>query len=237
MEGLQSSKNMIEIYLEFGKKKVFASALEWPGWCRSGQDEAAAIQALLDYCPRYQRAIRSARLDFQLPEGISVFHVADRLEGNMTTDFGAPDIVSDGDFQLVDDNELKRLEAILKACWRAFDKAIEKAQGKTLRTGPRGGGRSVEQIVNHVTEAEMGYRRRLGGESLRSEGVPLPREVIRLEILKTLGASVHGEIDPYGPRGGKRWPARFFVRREAWHVLDHLWEIEDRTIEKRTAER
>ncbi len=22
--------------------------------------------------------------------------------------------------------------------------------------------------------------------------------------------------------------ARYFVRRTAWHVLDHLWEIEDR---------
>jgi len=24
------------------------------------------------------------------------------------------------------------------------------------------------------------------------------------------------------------WPARYYVRRAAWHVLDHAWEIEDR---------
>jgi hypothetical protein len=41
-------------------------------------------------------------------------------------------------------------------------------------------------------------------------------------------ASAAGEIPAVGPRGGKRWTARYFVRRAAWHVLDHAWEIEDR---------
>ena len=27
----------------------------------------------------------------------------------------------------------------------------------------------------------------------------------------------------------QKWPARYFVRRTAWHVLDHVWEIEDRS--------
>jgi hypothetical protein len=31
-----------------------------------------------------------------------------------------------------------------------------------------------------------------------------------------------------GPRGGKIWSVRYFVRRTAWHALDHAWEIEDR---------
>lgn len=34
-----------------------------------------------------------------------------------------------------------------------------------------------------------------------------------------------------GPRGGKRWKPRYYVRRSAWHILDHAWEIEDRVIE------
>jgi len=25
------------------------------------------------------------------------------------------------------------------------------------------------------------------------------------------------------------WPARYAIRRTAWHVLDHAWEIEDRS--------
>jgi hypothetical protein len=39
---------------------------------------------------------------------------------------------------------------------------------------------------------------------------------------------VRGELAERGPRGGIRWPARYYVRRAAWHVLDHAWEIEDR---------
>ena len=48
-------------------------------------------------------------------------------------------------------------------------------------------------------------------------------------MLEALAASVRGEVPETGPRGGKRWSARYFVRREAWHVLDHAWEIEDRS--------
>jgi hypothetical protein len=31
-----------------------------------------------------------------------------------------------------------------------------------------------------------------------------------------------------GP-GDASWPARYFVRRTAWHVLDHAWEMQDRS--------
>ena len=34
-----------------------------------------------------------------------------------------------------------------------------------------------------------------------------------------------------GPRGGIRWTPRQFVRRVAWHTLDHAWEIEDRIVQ------
>ena len=47
-------------------------------------------------------------------------------------------------------------------------------------------------------------------------------------ILNGLVDSVAGKLPTHGPRGGKRWTARYFVRRAAWHVLDHVWEIEDR---------
>jgi hypothetical protein len=51
---------------------------------------------------------------------------------------------------------------------------------------------------------------------------------VRRIILETLRAAAHGEIAERGPRGGLRWTPRYFVRRAAWHVLDHAWEIEDR---------
>ena len=55
------------VYLEIGKTRSFAGALEWPGWCRSGREETAALQSLFDYGPRYARAIQTARQDFAPP--------------------------------------------------------------------------------------------------------------------------------------------------------------------------
>ena len=55
-------------------------------------------------------------------------------------------------------------------------------------------------------------------------------EQTRQAILSALAAAAHGEIPAKGPRGGVRWQPRYFVRRLAWHVLDHAWEIEDRLL-------
>jgi hypothetical protein len=52
----------LPIYLESGSKRTFAGALEWPGWCRGGKTEAAAIEALLAYAPRYAAALQTAGL-------------------------------------------------------------------------------------------------------------------------------------------------------------------------------
>ena len=78
-----------EVYLEVGSKRTFACAVDWPGWARSGKDEASALQALLDYGKRYKSAISSARLGFAPPEDARAFKVVERLKGDMTTDFGA----------------------------------------------------------------------------------------------------------------------------------------------------
>jgi hypothetical protein len=50
----------------------------------------------------------------------------------------------------------------------------------------------------------------------------------REAVLAALKASAAGEIPSQGPRGGVRWSARWFVRRVAWHVMAHAWEIERR---------
>jgi hypothetical protein len=47
----------VNIYPECGKKRTFAGALAWPGWARSGRDEEAALQALLESGPRYTRIL------------------------------------------------------------------------------------------------------------------------------------------------------------------------------------
>ncbi len=221
----------IRIYLEIGAKKTFAEAADWPGWSRSGKDQASALQALLDYGPRYAAAIASARLGFQPPAKAADFAVAERIQGDATTDFGTPAQIPKGDFRPADEAELRRLQNILKACWRYFDQAAESAKGRTLRLGPRGGGRDREKIVGHVLGAEDDYLTALGVKTPFLEGdTPAQAKVeqFRKTILKGLAASAHGELPTRGPRGGVRWPARYFVRRDAWHLLDHAWEIEDR---------
>ena len=62
-------------------------------------------------------------------------------------------------------------------------------------------------------------------------GVPAARDqlaAVRAAALETLDAVVHGR--PIAePRNTKRpWHPRYFIRRSAWHALDHAWEIEDR---------
>lgn len=218
----------ISVYLEVGSQRTFAAALDWPGWCRAGRDESAALAALLAVAPRYARVLHAASIDFQVPSAVSAFEVTERLKGNATTDFGAPGQVPSSDSHPLGDKELRRLQSILQACWRDFDTTVAEAAGVVLRLGPRGGGRPLDGIVAHVREAEKSYLSSLGGKVLPTEGLQPSLESIRQDILHALEASARGEIAARGPRGGIRWSPRYFTRRAAWHILDHVWEIEDR---------
>lgn len=224
---------MHDIYLEIGKRKVFAGTVEWPGWCRHGRDEASALQALLDAGPRYAQVLQPTELGFRAPEKASSFNVVERLDGNSTTDFGAPAIPPSADQDTIDESELQRLQTVLEACWHAFDQAVEMAQGKELQKGPRGGGRDLSGIIDHVLGADVSYLKRIGRQVELAEEDPLEQRLdrIRKAILDGLAAGAAGELPEKGPRGGKRWKPRYFARRVAWHVLDHAWEIEDRIID------
>ncbi len=224
----------IPVYLEVGTKRVFAGVIDWPGWCRSGRDETSAVQALLDVAPRYARAIASARLGFHGPAGLQGLRIRHRFPGDATTDFGAPGVILPSDNLAPDPGELRRLVSIMKACWRTFDRAVADASGASLRKGPRGGGRDLQAIVRHTEEAEAAYLTRLGAQaetaqSPSSKGISRGRE----RVIEALAASARGEFPARGPRGGIRWSTRSFVRRAAWHLLDHAWEIEDRAEGRR----
>lgn len=222
----------VEVYLEVGKKRTFAAALGWPGWCRRGRDEESALQALLDYGPRYARVLNRTQIEFQAPRDTSAFMIIERVAGNTTTDFGAPNVALARDTEPVEQDELERWQVVLQACWLAFDEAVREASGKTLSKGPRGGGRDLEQITAHVYDVDVSYLKSLGGklklpERAEEEPGVVPAQ-IRQAILTTLSAAVQGELPERGPRGGVRWTPRYFVRRLAWHELDHTWEIQDR---------
>ncbi len=222
----------INICLEVGKKRTFAVALDWPGWSRGGKDETSALQGLLQYGHRYRRALGEAAAGLRLPEDASDLTVRERIKGNATTDFGTPGMIPESDNRPMDEAELKRQQAILLACWSTFDAAARAARGKALSTGPRGGGRDLNRIINHVFEAENAYISRLGWK-MREKGDPGEAGLTeRREIMAAVAASARGELPARGPRGGLHWPARYYVRRSAWHILDHAWEIEDRLVKR-----
>ncbi len=221
----------VNVYLEMGTKRVFAGAIEWPGWCRIGRDETEALAALVAYGPRYAEALRGSRLGFHAPRTTRDLRVVERVKGDAGTDWGVPEIAPKTDGRPIDHAELVRLRRILEASWEALDRAATSAEGVELRKGPRGGGRELEAIIGHVIEAENGYLRRIAGNPPKVDDAdPLvARDDMRRAVIQGLERAAQEGVPEKGPRGGKMWRPRYFVRREAWHILDHAWEIEDRS--------
>ncbi len=227
----------VEVYVEVGSKRTFAGGLAWPGWCRAGRDEASALGALAAYGQRYTAAMGPAAAGFVAPSDASGLTVVERLPGDATTDFGAPSKAPAVDAEPVDEAAFERLVAILRASWAAVDRAAAAAVGVELRKGPRGGGRELEAIVRHVMDADGGYLRRIEG-TFDAKALADPADVaaaadaLHTAIVETLAARQRGEPPAKPRRSGAVWTTRYFVRRSAWHALDHAWEIEDRAVHR-----
>ncbi|MDQ6879947.1 MAG: hypothetical protein M3082_20070 [Candidatus Dormibacteraeota bacterium] len=207
------------VYLEVGKRRVFACAAEWPGWARSGKDEKAALEALAEAAPRYALVAKAARITFVPGSG---FEVVERLPGNATTEFGAPGAIAKAEFKRLTKKEAGRLSALVSASWTVLDRGVENAPA-SLRKGPRGGGRDRDAIAEHVLDAEIAYARKLGlrlKQPGAGDGAAVREH--RNAIVAGLRAGTKGVTD-------NGWPARYVARRMAWHAVDHAWEIEDRS--------
>jgi hypothetical protein len=204
----------LRVYLEVAPKRAFASAADWPGWCRSGRAPDAALEALEAYRDRY--ALVAARAGRRVPTGRP--DVVEEVAGNATTEFGAPGAVTAGDGAPWGRGELERHVALLEAAWAALDDAVHDAPA-ALRKGPRGGGRDRDAIYAHVVDAEDAYARKAGVRVRAAATDPGAVAARRAALL----AALRG---PAGP--GWTWPPRYVIRRAAWHAVDHAWEIEDR---------
>jgi hypothetical protein len=176
--------------------------------------------------PRYKKGMGTTATTLTLPGSVKDLEIAERIDGNATTDFGAPGGIPASDRRELKPKELDDALEQLRAAWKAFERTAAKKRGTKLTpAGPRGGGRSLEKMVDHVREADEGYTSAIGGKS-KPQGAKW--SVVQQNFIDAVKARNAGELPDVGPRGGERWPALFGMRRSAWHSLDHAWELEDR---------
>jgi hypothetical protein len=211
------------IYLESGKTRVFACALDWPGWCRSGRGEEQAVEALAGYAARYAPVAKEAHVPF--PGDVAeAFTIVERLPGSASTDFGVPEQFATADTDPLSPAAARRLAALVVAAWATFDR-VAAITPPELRKGPRGGGRDRDKMIDHVIASEVSYARKLG---IKRKLMMIDDRAAISELRRTIAGVLSAESDgsPPVPNG---WPARYAARRIAWHALDHAWEMEDRT--------
>ncbi|HJV09486.1 MAG TPA: hypothetical protein VJ653_07385 [Acidimicrobiales bacterium] len=199
------------VYLEVGTKKIFACSLDWPGWARAAKTEEEALEALATYAGRYRPVAEVAGVRFPKSAGDD-FDIVERVTGDTTTDFGAPHVPAGADSATLTKAQAERVATLVEATWTVFDRVV-KAAPASLRKGPRGGGRDRDKMVAHVVDAETAYFRKVGVKEGRD----------------AFATALRAARQPQPELATKSWPWRYTARRVAWHVLDHAWEMEDRS--------
>jgi hypothetical protein len=194
------------VYLEEGAKSVFAVSLDWPGWCRRGRTVGDALETLDAYRGRYGAVVGTVFAPGPL-------EVIGTVAGTRTTDFGAPDARGPWDDDPPSGAELARQVGTVRSAWDYFDRVVATSP-EALRKGPRGGGRDRDAIVDHVREAERAYAPKCGTRVPPRTPWPEQRDLLAGVLA--------------GGPAGTPWPVGYGIRRIAWHVLDHAWEIEDK---------
>jgi hypothetical protein len=220
------SSRRIAVCLEVSPKNTFASALDWPGWCRAGWDESTALEALASYTERYAPVAEQAGVSFP---SMVAFDVVERVPGGPTTAFAAPEcrrpfpqMTAEAERAKVTPAAARRLVGLITAVWATFDK-IAAGSPAELRKGPRGGGRDRDEMINHVIAAETAYARKLGVKLKQ----PAIDDIAAIEAMRDAVAAVVGGASDGSPVVPNGWTTRYAARRIAWHVLEHAWEMQD----------
>ena len=217
--------NKLRVILEVGKKRrVVAGAMDWPGLDRWGTSEDDAVEKLLSYVPRYAGVAERAGMKSAFARARDV-EVVERVPGSSSTDFwGIAHVPSVIEREVLSPADLERRLELLKACWAYFDDVAARVSDE-LRPGPRSAGRSRDQIIRHVYLNEP-------GQFSRKVEVRTPLD----DVLSPDGLARHRQqyldaIRAYNVEGkpARTWPIQFLVRRTAHHVMDHAWEMEDRS--------
>lgn len=216
----------VRVMLEHGKKKrLVACAFDWPGWDRSariGHDVLAVLDA---YRQRYAKVAAVAGLGAEFA-ATGDLQVVEEIEGIGMTDFyGLSGKPAAPEKDPMSDAECERKVALLQAAWRTFDDTAASVSDE-LRKGPRGGGWEKDRIVRHVNGAEI-------DEFAPKVGVKVPLETRDdTDALRAYREAFVEQIRTHHVSGepARSWALQFLIRRCAWHMLDHAWELEDRDL-------
>jgi len=213
--------SIVPVFLEVGSKRIFASAADWPGWCRTAKTEELTLETLLAYAPRYEVVARHAGIAF--PSAIEL-SVVEQLPGDATTDFGAPSTTAEAEREKLTAAKAKRQVALVRAAWAVLEEVAAQSPAE-LRKGPRGGGRDRDKMLDHVVGAECAYARKIGLKIKQ----PAFDDVDAVAAMREQIAAVLGSTSDGSPVVERGWTSRYTARRIAWHALDHAWEMQDRS--------
>jgi len=214
----------LRVILEMGKKRrVVAGALDWPGLDRWGTSEEDALAKLASYLTRYVGVAERAGVGNAFARAGDVV-VVERVPGSSSTDFwGIAHVPSQIEREVLPSADLERRLDLLRACWATFDDVAARVS-PALLPGSRSAGRSRDQIIRHVCGSEP-------EQFSRKVEIRTPLDV----VLTPGGLATHRQqylaaIRAYNAEGraARTWPIQFLVRRTAHHVMDHVWEMEDR---------
>jgi hypothetical protein len=210
--------------IETAPKKVFATAVDWPGWSRAGRTEELALEALAASAGRY--AVVASEVGVAFDPG--VYDVVEQTGGGSGTEFGVPSAITDLDRRPVTADEADRLARFVEVAWSVVERVAAGAPAE-LRKGPRGGGRDRDKMVGHVVEADWNYASVMGIRARQPAWDDRAAiAALRMEMLEILRRPSDGSAI-----ADRKWPPRYAARRIAWHALDHAWEMEDRSARSR----
>ncbi len=217
------------VSVEAGKRRAFAQSCDWPGWCRWGKDEQAAVVALVAYSARFARVVRRSRGTLIAP-GIEAIEVVERLRGGPVTDYGAitQPIVTDRNALTAAYRD--RVAGLLEAAWAEFDEEYARVPAGERGIKPKVG-RSLDGFRFHLFETDAWHLSAFGGPYRKPGPEGLADEAkVRASLLEAVRRlPLHEPFEPF-KRHGLEWTPVFAARRSIWHALDHAWQLEDQRL-------
>lgn len=208
-------------------KKVAAFAIDWPGWSRGAKTPDLAIETLEAYRDRYRPVAALAGLQAEFDAAGPLEIIEDHVGVGSTDFWGISFAPSSTEYDRMPDEEVDRKLELLEATWRYFDEVAARVS-PDLRPGPRGGGRSRDQIVRHTIGNEV-------VDLWKRVGVHAPVETLdapeRIRARRDEFVDALRQYNDEGTKvGGRNWTVALLLRHTAYHVMDHAWEMEDRDL-------